>query len=254
MSTNDVEVKQFDFFVYGLDWISVINDGISYNEMLMLLDSKGIGFYERYYMNKKYVVIEKSTDNYRNFLLLFNTIRDIRITRFDFKLDYKNEFKHVIEKFNFDSHSEVSKKGEVETIYFNSRQSDIFCRLYNKQVESNLPFPLTRLEYEVKGQLAYEFSKRLSYIGFLDALSFFFDKVNEFNERKNLTKMFYMTTKDYLPVEFIEEFSVKNKFRRFVSHNKNSYSYYMDYFNMTLCEFDNIMTGVTDINEFLDTH
>lgn len=251
---KDLEVNQFDFFIHGLDWISVINDGMSYNDMLVLLDSNGIGFHERYYMDKKYVVIEKTTDNYRNFLLLFCAFKDIRITRFDFKLDYKNEFKQVIERFQFDSHSEVSKNGEVETIYFNSRQSDMFCRLYNKQIESNLPFPLTRLEYEIKGNLAYEFSKRLLYIGFSDALNFIFDKINAFNERKGLTEMFYMTTHDFIPVEFIEQYSVKNKFRRFVKHNKNSYAYYIDYFNMNPDEFDKVMTGVIDLEKFLEVH
>lgn len=171
--TKEFEVNNFDFFVKGIDWISVINDGISYQEMLFLFERNGIAFDERYYMNKKYVVISKGLDNYRNLILLLCSIKDIRITRFDFKLDYRNEFKELIEKFNLESHSEVSKKGEVQTIYFNSRQSDLFCRLYNKQVESDLPFPLTRLEYEVKGNLAFEFSKRLSYIGFDDAFSFF---------------------------------------------------------------------------------
>lgn len=256
MSTKDVNVNQFDFFIYGLDWISVINDGISYQEMLFLLDKHGISFTERYYMNSKYVVIGKNIENYRNLILLFGSIKDIRITRLDFKLDYKNDFEDVVVQriANWEPHSSVSQKGKLQTLYFNSRQSDLFCRLYNKQAESDLPFPLTRLEYEIKGQLAYEFSKRLSYIGFEDALSFLFDKINEFNQRKHLTDLFYMTTKDYLPLDFIESFSVKNKFRRFVRHNKNSYSYYMDYFRIGPEELDDIMTGVTDINEFLETH
>lgn len=253
---KEIEVNKFDFFLRGIDWISLINDGISYQEMLFLLDSRGIKFNERYFMSKKYIVISKGVDNYRDIMLLLASEKRLRITRIDFKLDFKNDFEDVVVQriANWEPHSSVSQKGHLQTLYFNSRQSDLFCRLYNKQVESDLPFPLTRLEYEIKGNLAFEFSKRLSYIGFADALDFLFDKINEFNTRKNLTDMFYITTKDYLSVNFIEDFSVKNKFRRFVRHNKNSYSYYIDYFNITPEDFDNLMTGVTDLEKFLEVH
>lgn len=251
---NEYEVNRFDFFLHGIDWISVINDGISYQEMLVLLDSRDITFEERYYMNKKYVFISKSLENYRNLIFLLIFSKDIRITRIDFKLDFKNDFNEVVGKFNLESHSEVSKKGELQTIYFNSRQSDLFCRLYNKQAESALPFPLTRLEYEIKGNLAYIFSKRISYLGISDSLSFLFDKINSFNSRKGLTNLFYITSGDYLPVEVVESYSVKNKFRRFIKHNRNSYSNYMEYFNITPDELDKLMNGIIDLEKFLEEH
>lgn len=251
---NDFEVDTFDFFVRGIDWISVINDGVSYDEMLVLLDCYGISFEQRYFMNKKYVFISKSLDNYKKLILLFDSVKDIRITRIDFKMDFNNDFKNVVDKFDLNSHSEVSKKGDVQTIYFNSRQSDLFCRLYNKQVESHLPFPLTRLEYEVKGNLAYMFSKRLSYLGFEDSFNFLFDKINDFNSRKGLSSVFYITAGDYLPVDFIEDYSIKDKFRRFVKHNRNSYTYYLDYFNITPDELNNLMNGFTNLEKFLEEH
>lgn len=253
-SFNEQEVNLFDFFLQGIDWISVINDGISYNDMLMLLEHHNISFEERYFMSKKYVFISKSLDNYRNLILLLRFVKDLRITRIDFKMDFKNDFNDVVGKFDLDSHSEVSKQGKVQTIYFNSRQSDLFCRLYNKQAESDLPFSLTRLEYEIKGNLAYIFSKRLSYLGFNDSLSFLFDKINDFNSRKGLTNIFYITTGEYLPIEIVEGYSVKNKFRRFIKHNRNSYSKYMDYFNITPDELDKLMTGIIDLESFLDEH
>lgn len=251
---NEHEVNKFDFFLHGIDWISVINDGVSYDEMLKLLECHGISFEERYYMNKKYVFISKSLDNYRNLVLLLSFVKDLRITRIDFKMDFKNNFSDVVNRFDFNSHSEVSKQGDVQTIYFNSRQSDLFCRLYNKQAESDLPFPLTRLEYEIKGNLAYIFSKRLSYLGFDDSLNFLFDKINDFNSRKGLSSIFYITTGDYLPVEVVDSYSVKNKFRRFVKHNRNSYLNYMEYFNITPDELDKLMTGLIDLETFLEEH
>lgn len=251
---NECEVNKFDFFLRGIDWISVINDGVSYDEMLMLLEHHGIFFEERYFMNKKYVFISKSLDNYRKLILLLSFVKDLRITRIDFKMDFKNDFDDIVGKFDLDSHSEVSKQGKVQTIYFNSRQSDLFCRLYNKQAESDLPFPLTRLEYEIKGNLAYIFSKRISYLGFDDSLSFLFDKINDFNVRKGLNNIFYITTGEYLPVDVVEDYSIKNKFRRFIKHNRNSYSYYLDYFNITPDEFDKLMIGATDLEKFLEVH
>lgn len=253
-SFNECEVNKLDFFLRGIDWISVINDGVSYDEMLLLLESQGISFEERYFMNKKYVFISKSFDNYRKLIFLLSFCKDLRITRIDFKMDFKNDFDEVVGIFNLDSHSEVSKQGKVQTIYFNSRQSDLFCRLYNKQVESDLPFPLTRLEYEIKGNLAYIFSKRISYLGFDDSLSFLFDKINEFNSRKGLNNIFYITTGEYLPVDVVEDYSIKNKFRRFVKHNRNSYSNYMEYFNITPDDLDKLMNGIIDLETFLEEH
>lgn len=241
-----------DFLKYSIDWISVTNDKICYDEMLILLDRNEIKFDERYFMNNKYVVIQK--DCYERLLMLLTTTDNIRITRIDIKIDFCNKFEDVVINSIavIEPYSSISKGGKLQTLYFNSRQSDMFCRLYDKQAESCLDFPLTRLEFEVKGDLAYEFSKRVSYVGLEDATNFIYDKINDFCKRKHLDHIFYVTTRSYLSFEVIEEQTIKEKFRRFVRHNRNSYENYMVHFDLTPNEFDDIMCGAIDLEKFLN--
>lgn len=252
METNSLFCHPVDEFLkYSIDWISVINDNISYDEMCLFFHQKNIKFDERYFMNNKYLVIGK--ESYSDLLHLMIDNNDFRITRIDVKCDFKNDFEGVVLDgiALWEPYSSVSKGGKLQTLYFNSRQSDMFCRLYDKQAESDLDFPLTRLEFEIKGDIAYEFSKRLCYIGLDDAVNFIYSKINEFCKRKSLNHLFHITTKAYLPFEVIERKTIKNKFRRFVHHNTNSYSRYMEYFNLSPHEFDEIMTGNVDLEEFL---
>lgn len=246
------EVNTFDFFLNGVDWLSVINDGISYDEMLSSLEAYDIEYSEKYFMNKKYAKIEKGS--LCRFLMTFHLLKGIRITRLDFKLDFNNSFTDVFNKYScdFNSHSEVSKKLKFETIYFNSRQSDLFCRLYDKTAESNLDFPLTRLEYEIKGNLAFEFSARFFHFGFRDAINWFFEKINEFNSRKGLSNLFYISTTDTVDFKLVDNATTKEKFRRFVKHNKNSYKKYSEYFNLSAVEMDGLLSGQTDLEDFLN--
>lgn len=241
-----------DVLVDSVDWLSIINDGISYNEMLILLDTNSVKFEERYFMSKKYVVVDKLC--YEQALRLVFSYSSLRITRIDIKFDFTNKFEEIVsDNYSiFEPYSTISKHGKLETIYFNSRQTNLFCRLYDKQAESHLDTPLTRLEFEIKGDLALEFSKRLSFLGLVDASNFIFDKINEFCARKHLTNLFYVTTKSYLPMEFLNREDTKYKFRNFVRHNSNSYKKYMKFFDISPAEFDSVMSGdYQDLEEFL---
>lgn len=240
-----------DFFKYSIDWISLINDSVSYDEMCIFLDRNEVTFEERYFMSKKYVVVDKGS--YEKVINLLTSDSSIRITRLDIKVDFAIPFddlyfQHICD---LEPYSSVSKGSRVQTLYFNSRQSDMFCRLYDKQAESGLDFPLSRLEFEIKGDLAFEFSKRLSYLGIEDAVNFIYDKINEFCQRKHLDNMFYVTTKAYLPFDVIEKQTIKNKFRRFVQHYSKSYKKYMEYFSMSPNDFDDVMTETVDLETFL---
>lgn len=255
METPRLFCHQVDEFLkYSIDWISVINDNVSYDEMCLIFDKKGIKFEERYFMANKYLVIDKNC--YSDLIQLMSKTSDFRITRIDIKSDFKEKFEDVVIDgiAVWEPYSSVSKKGKLQTLYFNSRQSDMFCRLYDKQAESNLEFPLTRLEFEIKGDLAYEFSKRLSYLGMADAVNFIYSKINEFCQRKGLNHLFYITTSSYLPFEFIERKTMKNKFRNFIRHNSKSYAKYMEYFDLSPNQLDDIMLGVIDLEKFLEVN
>lgn len=248
----ELKVNLTEFFEDSIDWLSVINDGVSYDEMLLFLDRNEVGFDERYFMDKKFVVIHKNSYGKAIELVRINSF--LRITRLDVKMDFSNKFEDiVVDNIDlFKPYSAVSKKGKLQTLYFNSRQSDMFCRLYDKQAESGLDFPLTRLEFEIKGDLSLEFSKRLTYLGLDDAVNFIYSKINEFCERKELSHLFYVATQVYLPFEVIENQTIKNKFRRFVRHNANSYKHYMKFFDLSLVEFNELMNGDNhDLENFL---
>ena len=252
---NELCVNIPELLKDSIDWLSLINDSVSYDEMLILLDEYQIKFEERYFMNKKYVVVDKAF--YQSALDLVSLDPSVRITRIDIKFDFEDSFDDVVSNYYdlFEPYSTISKFGKLETIYFNSRQSNIFCRLYDKQAEAHLDSSLTRLEFEIKGDFAFEFSKRLSYLGFDDASNFIFDKINEFCERKHLTKLFYVTTRSYISFDFINNQEMKYKFRNFIRHNRNSYKNYMKFFDISPSDFDILMTGdLQDLEKFLSKY
>ena len=193
-------------FIESVDWLSVINDGIPYSQFISDLRlNTNIEFTEKYMFNHQYVVISKNS--YTEFFDYFESKNGIcRITRLDLKFDIAEPYHCVLSKYQneFSYSSGVFDKEEISTIYFNSRQSDLFCRLYNKQKESDLDFPLTRLEYEIKGIIMQNFSMRYFYFGLDDALNYLYELITEFNYNKNLLGLFpFLEYKQPIPFSTI---------------------------------------------------
>ena len=84
-SVFEEDFDSHDFLINVTDWISVTNESISYDEMLIMLDENGIKFSIKHSYEHQYVVIDKSCYSKLFALLVGNP--SIRITRIDFKFD-----------------------------------------------------------------------------------------------------------------------------------------------------------------------
>lgn len=248
------EKTMLDFFLEHCDWISCINENISYEEMLVELDKNGVSFIEKRTYENKYIVIQKPYNNFINYMV---GTSNIRITRFDLAFDINKDYMEIVNKFidEWSPHSCVGKKDRIETLYFNSRQSDMFCRLYDKQLEAQLDFPLTRLEYEIKGVIAKIFSYRLSYIGIDDALGYILNYIQDFNYHKNLMGLIKITDYgSFEPVKFdiIENCLFNTRFRRFIRQYKQSLVDYCNHYGLTGNEILDICTNILDIERVIE--
>lgn len=177
-------------FIDSVDWISVINENCSFDELCeFITKNTNINFSTRYMFNHDYIVISK--DSYQEFFDYYEDyLKDYcRFTRLDLKYDYREPYNEMRERFLefWDWNTGVSDKEGLATIYFNSRQSDLFCRFYNKQKEAKLDYPLSRLEYEIKGAIIRQFSVRYRHRGLDDALNYIYSLMTEFNYNRGLT-------------------------------------------------------------------
>lgn len=248
----DEEFDSSNFLINVTDWLSVTNEGISYEEMLIMLDENGIKFSIKHSYEHQYVVIDK--DCYTNLFALLIGNPSIRITRIDFKFDIFEDFEEVYTKYIevWTPHSVVGKKNRYETIYFNSRQSDIFCRFYDKTLESKLRFPCSRLEFEIKGVIARQFSMRYSFISSDDAVAYLMEYIQCFMFRKNLDCLVRLGNfGTYVSFDIVEHNTKVEKFRRFIKQYSNSLLNYLDSFDLTPNEFFDYVEGKSDIEKLL---
>lgn len=246
------EFDSHDFLINVTDWISVTNEGISYEEMLIMLDENGIKFSIKHSYEHQYVVIDKEC--YTNLFALLVGNPYVRITRIDFKFDILKDFKELYVKYidTWVPRSIVGQKDRFETIYFNSRQSDIFCRFYDKALESNLKFPCSRLEFEIKGIVAKQFSMRFSFISSDDAVAYLLEYIQHFMFRKNLDSLVRLGNfGSYVPFDIVEHNTKVEKFRRFVKQYSKSLLDYIDSFDLTPNEFFSYLEGTSNIDELL---
>lgn len=247
------EFSPYDFLLNTCDWISCTNEGVSFEEFLILLDSNGIKFSIRRSFEHQFVVIDKSS--YVEFFALLPSTPSVRITRIDLRFDTFQDFKAMYEPYLEDwrPSSCVGKLGRYETIYFGSRSSDLYCRFYDKQKESNLNFPCSRLEFEVKGFLCKQFSLRISYISLDDALSFLLDNIRDFMYKQKLDGLVNIPTYGkYIPFDIVNHASMVDKFRRFVKQYSSSILSYLDSFDLNGNEFVELLEDKSKLNEFLE--
>ena len=220
-----METNRRDNFISSVDWISITNDGCSLDELISMFVDTNIDFNKRYIFNNEYLVI--TNDSYREFFDFYETTLKnyCRFTRLDLKYDYLQEFKEMKEDFLkfWQYKSGIVDREGLNTIYFNSRNTDIFCRLYNKTLESSLSFPLSRLEYEIKGSVIRQFSYRYRFTGLDDALDYLFSLFCEFNYNKGIDSIIQnFNFKQPVPLNIIEHIEKKEKFRKFLTQYRYS--------------------------------
>lgn len=251
-SVFEQDFSSMDFLINVTDWVSVTNEGLPYDEMLIMLDENNIKFTVKHSYEHQYVVIDKSS--YANLFSLLISNPSIRITRVDFKFDIFEDFEKIYSKYidNWNPHSVVGKKDRYETIYFNSRQSDIFCRFYDKALESNLKFPCSRLEFEIKGAVARQFSMRYSFVSPDDAVAYLMEYIQVFMFRKNLDSLVRLGSfGSYVPFNVVEHNTKVEKFRRFIKQYSRSLLDYLDSFDLTADEFFEYVEGTADVELLL---
>lgn len=251
-SLENEDFTPYDFLINTCDWISCTNEGVSFEEFLMLLDSNGVKFDVRRSFEHQYVVIDKKT--YVEFFALAPSNSFIRLTRIDLRFDTFQDFKAMYEPYleEWNPSSCVGKPGRYETIYFGSRSSDLYCRFYDKQKESNLKFPCSRLEFEIKGYICKQFSLRMSYIDLEDALSFLLDNIRDFMFRQKLDGLVHFPTYGtYIPFDVVNHSSMVDKFRRFVKQYSSSILNYLDSFDLSGNEFVELLEEPSKLNDFL---
>lgn len=250
----DNEKNMLDFFLEHCDWLSVTNEDIPYEDMLVELDKNGVKFTEKRSFENQYVVIQRPYNNFVNYIVGTSSVR---ITRFDLAFDISKDFMEIVNKFinEWSPHSCVGKKDRFETLYFNSRQSDMFCRLYDKQLESQLEFPLTRLEYEIKGYIAKCFSYHLSYIGIDDAMAYILNYIYDFNYHKNLMgliKFDNIGSVEPVKLDIIEKCQYNTRFRRFIRQYKQSLIDYCEHYGLTGNNLLDICTDELNIERVIE--
>lgn len=96
----------------------------------------------------------------RDFVLFHNLIvsncRNLYLKRWDLAIDYAVERENCFLIKDQRKYSEVSLSKSDKTQYLGCRSQDGFVKLYNKQIESKLDSPLTRLELTLGGSKAYD--------------------------------------------------------------------------------------------------
>lgn len=245
-----------DNFINSLDWLSVINDSCSYDDMVGYIRKyTNISFNERYVADKKYIVVEK--DSYREFLDFYEQFLSVhcRFTRIDIKFDLAEKYSDIIQKrreqLNWSTGIvENNKEGKFNTIYFNSRGSDMFCRFYDKQKEANLDFPLSRLEYEIKGHIALNFSERYKLLGLPDALNYLLNFINDFNYQRGIGCLIgrFDNPPPY-SLHIIEKKSKVEKMRRFLKQYRHTIKDYVDCIGLE--NFMNLCSNMQDFDEII---
>lgn len=252
LNVLEEDFDSYEFLINVTDWLSVTNESISYDEMLIMLDENGIKFSIKHSYEHQYVVIDKSC--YTNLFALLVGNPCIRITRIDIKFDIFKDFTELCDKYIdvWSPHSVVGKKDRFETIYFNSRQSDIFCRFYDKTLEAGLHFPCSRLEFEIKGAIARQFSMRYSFISSDDSVAYLMEYIQNFMFRKNIDCLVRLGSfGTYTSFDIVEHNTKVEKFRRFIKQYGTSLLNYLDSFDLTPKEFFDYLEGKLDVERLL---
>lgn len=219
-------------FIESVDWISLVPKDCAYDYLIDLLKDENLSFSKRFIGKVNYVVIDKSC--YEQFFESFERVLKYYcyFTRIDLKFDFNQPYKELCDDFHrfWNYSTGICDKENFQTIYFNSRNSDLFCRLYDKQKESNLETSLSRLEYEVKGIIARQFSLRYTTLGLDDALNYLYYCIDAFNFRRGIDSIIEsFEFKQPIPINVIEESDKREKLRRFLKQYGYTILNYVEY-------------------------
>lgn len=225
-------------FFNSVDWLSVSPYRLGIDAFCKYLDDNDICFTKRVMFDNKYVVINRDNGSFVKFLSLFDSDDFLRnhchISRFDVKFDFVWKYSELLDQFIDDfkfSNTISDSDKDIGTVYFNSRGSDTFCRLYDKQKELNIDSPLSRLEYEIKGLTAMSFSLTWTHLGFERAFDYLMGNLTQYNVKHGIDSLMpeikYCPSK---PVSLSTDVELKNQLSFFINHSKNTFRKFVNIF------------------------
>ena len=241
--------------IASIDWLTLVEQDMSIEEIMDTITSKTnlIGNLRKIYNISSYVV-PHSFYAYSCALQLVLEGK-ARISRIDIKFDFDERFDAFFARLGKTEPSKILYESfdVPSTVYYGKRESDIYVRMYDKQLESNLVSPLSRVEFEVKGSVAFEFSKRVRFLGYFDAFMFLYSRLEEYRIRHfySLQLSDDLDIYNYLPFFTLDNNDYVARFYRFYKQYRKALLLYCHNLKIDNDTFFEIMnTEFSDFKEF----
>lgn len=240
-------MKKLDYSI--IDWIAGVP---KYNleDFEFICDTFGLKYRINKIYNHKVVTFNIHEMRTEQLHVIFEFVKNnlFRITRIDVKFDFEISIENLLNSDSYTNYSNIimGKEG-IETIYYGNRGSNLFCRIYDKGKELKIDDVLTRLEYEIKSDLAEEFNEQVRFFGYDEAISYIYKKIVIFNEKNEIHILDNYETVETLKINILKDKSDRVKFKNFCVHNSNSIINYMKKYNLS---FNMFMTLINDVSNF----
>lgn len=240
--------------IASIDWLTLVEQDMSIEEISDFITSKTnlTGNLRKIHNISSYVV----PHSFYAYSFALQLVLDgkARISRIDIKFDFYELFYLFFDKLQNTNPSKILYESfdVPSTVYFGKRESDIYVRMYDKQLESDLDYPLSRVEFEVKGSVAFEFSKRVRFLGYFDAFMFLYSRLEEYRVRHfdSLQLSDDLDIYNYLPFTTLDNNDYVVRFYRFYQQYRNALLLYCKNLKIDHDTFFEIMN--TEFSDFKD--
>ena len=171
----------------------------------------------------------------------------VNLTRLDVCFDFLMPFSDVLLPKDY-SNLIYDGKGRLNTIYIGSRRSDRFARIYDKTIESDLDYDLTRFEFEFKGELCNELGYRLLFFGYDDFCNRLCSLITKFciNHGIDLNLPNPSPYVNYRLINVVDKIKSDTAFLH--KFGKKFYDIFSEY-NLTLSDLELIIEGSLNLDE-----
>lgn len=247
-------MKKLDYSI--IDWIAGVPK-CNLEDFEFICDSLSLKYRVNKIYNHKVITFEIHEMKIEKIPVIFELVKNglFRITRIDVKFDFEISIDNLLNSDKYTNYSNIimGKEG-IETIYYGNRGSSLFCRIYDKGKELKIDDILTRLEYEIKSDLAEEFSEQVFFFGFDDAISYIYKKIVIFNEKHEIHILDNYETVETLKINILKDKSDRVKFKNFCVHNSNSINKYIDKYKLSWNMFFTLLNDIPNFDKNLDIY
>lgn len=247
-------MKKLDYSI--IDWVAGVPK-INLEDFEFICDSLALKYRVNKIYNHKVVTFEIHEMKTEQIPLIFELVKNglFRITRIDVKFDFEISIDKLLDSDKYTNYSNIIMgKDGIETIYYGNRGSNLFCRIYDKGKELKIDDILTRLEYEIKSDLAEEFSEQVFFFGYDEAISYIYKKIVIFNERNEIHILDNYETAETIKINILKNKSDRIKFKNFCVHNCNSINKYIDKYKLSWNMFFTLLNDIPNFDKNLDIY